>query len=257
MHKLSVVIITFNEERNIGRCLESVKDIADEIVVVDSLSTDETKSICESYGIKFIEHAFEGHIKQKNFAISQATYPHQLSMDADEALSNDLISEITKVKKNWQFDGYRMDRLSNYCGKWIRHSGWYPDTKLRLYDSRKGSWTGMDPHDKFEPEKGSSIEKLRGNILHYTYYTIEEHILQANKFSTIAANELVATGKRVYFFKVLLNPIAKFIRNYFLHFGFLDGFYGFLICQVTANETFLKYIKAWHMKKLVKKKIGR
>ena len=251
MPKLSVVIITFNEERNIGRCLESVKDIADEIVVVDSLSTDETKTICENYGVKFIEHEFEGHIKQKNFAISQANFPHQLSLDADEALSEELKTEIIKAKEDWQQDGYRMNRLSNYCGKWIKHSGWYPDTKLRLYDSRKGSWTGMDPHDKFEPEKGNSIGKLRGDILHYTYYTIEEHILQANKFSTIAANELV--GKRIYLFKVFLNPIAKFIRNYFFHLGFLDGFYGFLICQITANETFLKYIKAWHIKKLRKK----
>jgi glycosyltransferase involved in cell wall biosynthesis len=250
MPKLSVVIITFNEERNIGRCLESVKDVADEIVVVDSVSTDKTKSICLGYGVKFIEHLFEGHIKQKNFAISQATYPHQLSLDADEALSEELISEITKVKENWNRNGYRMNRLSNYCGKWIKHSGWYPDTKLRLYDSRKGKWTGMDPHDKFELENNSSIGMLSGNILHYTYYTIEEHILQANKFSTIAANELVSNGKRIWFFKVVLNPIAKFIRNYFLHLGFLDGFYGFLICQITANETFLKYIKAWHMKKL-------
>jgi glycosyltransferase involved in cell wall biosynthesis len=249
MPKLSVVIITFNEERNIGRCLESVKDIADEIVVVDSFSSDRTKTICESYGVKFIEHAFEGHIKQKNFAMGQAAHTHQLSLDADEALSEDLKAGIVKVKENWQHDGYRMDRLSNYCGKWIRHSGWYPDTKLRLYDSGKGNWTGMDPHDKFELKPGSSVGKLKGDILHYTYYTIEEHILQANKFSSIAANELASKGKRIYFFRIILNPIAKFIRNYFLHLGFLDGFYGFLICQITANETFLKYIKAWHIKK--------
>jgi len=247
MPKLSIVIITFNEERNIGRCLESVKDVADEIVVVDSLSTDRTRVICESYSVKFIEHVFEGHIKQKNFAISQATYPHQLSLDADEALSGELVEEIKKVKKSWLNDGYRMNRLSNYCGKWIKHSGWYPDTKLRLYDSRKGKWKGMDPHDKFELDKGTDIGKLKGDILHFTYYTLEEHILQANKFSTIAANELVSKGKRIYFFRVILNPIAKFIRNYFLHLGFLDGFYGFLICQITANETFLKYIKAWHI----------
>jgi glycosyltransferase involved in cell wall biosynthesis len=249
MPKLSVVIITFNEERNIGRCLESVKDIADEIIVVDSFSTDETKTICKSYGAKFIKHAFEGHIKQKNFAISQAKYTHQLSLDADEALSGELKAEILKVKENWDADGYRMNRLSNYCGKWIRHSGWYPDTKLRLYNSGKGLWAGMDPHDKFELEPESSIRKLKGDILHYTYYTIDEHILQANKFSSIAAKELVSKGKPIYFFKMFLNPIAKFIRNYILHLGFLDGFYGFIICQITANETFLKYIKAWQMRK--------
>ncbi len=249
MPKLSVVIITFNEERNIGRCLKSVKHIADEIVVVDSFSTDKTRAICKSYGVKFIEHPFEGHIRQKNFAISQATYPHQLSLDADEALSGELKAEIARVKENWQQDGYRMNRLSNYCGKWIKHSGWYPDTKLRLYDSHKGNWIGMDPHDKYQSGQGSSIGKLKGDILHYTYYTVEEHILQANKFSTIAANELVLMGKRIYFFKLFLNPIAKFIRNYFLHLGFLDGFYGFLICRITANETFLKYIKAWYFKR--------
>jgi len=249
MPKLSVVIITFNEERNIGRCLESVKAIADEIVVVDSFSTDETKIICESYGAKFIEHAFEGHIKQKNFAISQATYTHQLSLDADEALSDELQVGILKIKDNWDADGYRMNRLSNYCGKWIRHSGWYPDTKLRLYDSGKGLWGGMDPHDRYEMEPESSIGKLKGDILHHTYYSIDEHILQANKFSSIAAKELVSKGKPIYFIKIFLNPIAKFIRNYILHLGFLDGFYGFIICQITANETFLKYIKAWQMRK--------
>jgi len=249
MPKLSVVIITFNEERNIGRCLESVKDIADEIVVVDSFSTDKTREICESYGVKFIEHTFEGHIKQKNFAISQANYTHQLSLDADEALSEKLKAEILKIKDNWDADGYRMNRLSNYCGKWIRHSGWYPDTKLRLYNSGKGQWAGMDPHDKFELEQGCSIRKLKGDILHHTYYSIDEHILQANKFSSIAAKELVSKGKPIYFIKIFLNPIAKFIRNYILHLGFLDGFYGFIICQITANETFLKYIKAWQMRK--------
>jgi glycosyltransferase involved in cell wall biosynthesis len=247
MPKLSVVIITYNEERNIGRCLESVKDIADEIVVVDSFSTDKTKSICESYGVRFIGHAFEGHIKQKNFAAGQASYPHQLSLDADEALSDELKAAIKKVKNNWQYDGYRMNRLSNYCGKWIRHSGWYPDTKLRLYDSRKGRWSGMDPHDRFELDKGSSEGKLDGDILHYTYYTIREHVLQADKFSSIAAQELVNKGKNPRFYKALINPVAKFIRNYFLHLGFLDGYYGFIICQITANETFLKYIKAWHL----------
>ena len=247
MPKLSVVIITYNEERNIGRCLESVKDIADEIVVVDSLSTDATRSICERYGVRFVEHAFEGHIKQKNFAVGQASYPHQLSLDADEALSEELKTEIRKVKENWQYDGYRMNRLSNYCGKWIKHSGWYPDTKLRLYDARKGRWSGMNPHDRFELDKGSSVGSLGGNILHYTYYTIREHVLQADKFSSIAAQELADSGKKTGFYKVLINPFAKFIRNYFFRLGFLDGYYGFIICRITANETFLKYVKAWQL----------
>ncbi|MCF8366644.1 MAG: glycosyltransferase family 2 protein [Bacteroidales bacterium] len=254
MPKLSVVIITFNEERNIARCLSSVKDVADDIVVVDSFSTDNTKSICESYGARVIEHAFEGHISQKNFAIWQAKYPHQLSLDADEALTDELKKEILKVKENWITDGYRMNRLANYCGKWIRHSGWYPDPKLRLYDSRKGNWGGLDPHDKFEMFPGSKVEFLKGDILHYTYYTIEEHVAQSNKFSSIAAKALIEKGKPVYFIQIITNPVAKFIRNYILRLGFLDGFYGFIICQGAAHETFLKYVKALQFKKSGSKK---
>lgn len=254
MPPLSVVIITYNEERNIGRCLESVQDIADDIVVVDSLSTDRTVEICRSLGARVVEHVFEGHVRQKNYAIKQGKYPHQLSLDADEALSDELREEIRKVKENWDRDGYRMNRLSNYCGKWIRHSGWYPDTKLRLYDSRKGRWKGVDPHDFFEPEKGADIGRFKGNILHYTYYTIEEHIRQTDKFSTIASNAMLKSGrKRVSFFRILFNPPAKFIRNYILRLGFLDGYYGFLICRVAAMQTFLKYFKAWHIMRTRKK----
>jgi glycosyltransferase involved in cell wall biosynthesis len=255
MIKLSVVIITFNEERNIGRCLESVRDIADEIVVVDSHSTDKTRLICEKFDVKFIEHDFEGYIRQKQYAISQAAFPHQLSLDADEALSDELRNEIKKIKGNWCCDGYRMNRLANYCGKWIRHSGWYPDTKLRLYDTTKGQWQGVDPHDKFEMNPGSSVGFLKGDILHYTYYTIEGHLRQADKFSTIAARELVLREKPIYFFMIILNPVAKFIRNYLLRLGFLDGYYGFRICLVSAGETFQKYRKALKIKHLERKKL--
>jgi glycosyltransferase involved in cell wall biosynthesis len=252
MPKLSVVIITFNEERNIGRCIGSVLDVADEIIVVDSFSTDKTREICEKQGFKFIEHAFDGHIQQKNFAITQATYPHQLSLDADEALSEDLKAEILKIKNDWKFDGYRMNRLTNYCGKWIHHCGWYPDTKLRLYDSAKGRWSGVNPHDKFEMNPGSKIDFLKGDILHYSYYSVEEHIRQADKFSTIAAKELIGLGKSVSYFQIIVNPVAKFIRNYILRLGFLDGYYGFLICRIAAHETFLKYTKARQIKRSVK-----
>jgi glycosyltransferase involved in cell wall biosynthesis len=251
MPKLSVVIITFNEERNIGRCIESVREVADEIVVVDSFSTDKTRAICEKHGVNFIEHAFDGHIQQKNFAITQAKFPHQLSLDADEALSEDLKTEILKIKNDWRYDSYRMNRLTNYCGKWIHHCGWYPDTKLRLYDSTKGRWGGVNPHDKFELNPGSKIDFLKGDILHYSYYTVEEHIRQADKFSTIAAKELIGLGKSVSYFQIIINPVAKFIRNYILRLGFLDGFYGFLICRIAAHETFLKYTKARQIKRSV------
>ena len=149
MTPISVVIITFNEEKNIGRCLESVKNIADEIVVLDSFSTDKTEEICLQHGASFFQHPFDGHIEQKNRAITYATYPHILSLDADEVLSPELEQSIKAVKENWQADGYYFNRLTNYCGKWIRHCGWYPDRKLRLWDSRKGKWGGVNPHDKY------------------------------------------------------------------------------------------------------------
>jgi glycosyltransferase involved in cell wall biosynthesis len=249
MVKLSVVIITLNEERNIGRCLESVSEIADEIVVVDSFSTDRTRLICEQYGVRFIEEKFRGHIQQKNFANNQATFPHQLSIDADEALSDELKKEIHRIKANWACDGYRMNRLSNYCGKWIRHCGWYPDTKLRLYNLAKGEYQGTNPHDKFVMEHGSTVGFLKGDILHYTYYSVEEHLQRSDKYSTIAAREMVLSGKPVYFYKMFLNPLVKFIRNYFLFLGFLDGYYGFRICCIQTIETYQKYRKAMQLKK--------
>jgi len=140
MPKLSVVIITLNEEKNIGRCLESVKDIADEIVIVDSFSTDRTEEICLRYNARFIKHEFVGHIEQKNWAIEQASYLHVLSLDADEELSERLKKSILEVKGNWKHDGYYFNRLTNYCGKWIRHTSWYPARKLRLWDRSKGKW---------------------------------------------------------------------------------------------------------------------
>ncbi len=253
MIKLSVVIITFNEEQNISRCLNSVADIADEIVVVDSFSTDKTKEICVSKNVKFIEHKFEGHIEQKNIALGRATYDFILSLDADEALSDQLKSSILQVKQNRTNDGYTFNRFTNYCGKWIRHSGWYPDVKLRLWDRRIGKWQGVNPHDKCVLKQGSKVKHLKGDLLHYSYYTIEEHILQANKFSSIAAGQLFKNNKRIPFIKVLVNPFSKFLRNYFLKAGFLDGYYGFIICTITACETFQKYAKAWHLSRLSRK----
>jgi glycosyltransferase involved in cell wall biosynthesis len=147
--KLSAVIITFNEEKNIERCLNSLKEVADEIVVLDSFSKDQTKEICLKHNVAFYEHAFDGHIQQKNRAVSYAKYPHVLSLDADEALDLQLINSIKEIKAAFNMQGYYMNRLTNYCGHWVKHCGWYPDKKLRLWDSRLGQWTGTNPHDKY------------------------------------------------------------------------------------------------------------
>jgi glycosyltransferase involved in cell wall biosynthesis len=242
--QLSVVIITFNEEKNIARCLESVKDIADEIVVLDSYSKDKTKAICESFNVKFFQHAFDGHIQQKNRAITYASNPHVLSLDADEALDETLKKSILEIKNNWQFDGYYMNRLTNYCGHWVKHCNWYPDTKMRLWDSRKGAWTGINPHDKYELFAGDKNTKhLKGDILHYSYYTLQDHYKQVEYFTNIASNAFVESGKKAPFYKLIANPIAKFIDHYLLHLGFLDGKAGYLISKISAYATYLKYKK--------------
>lgn len=250
---ISVVIITFNEERNIGRCLDAVKPFADDIVVVDSFSTDRTEAICREKGARFVTHAFDGHIQQKNRAITHARYPFVLSLDADEAPDEKLTAALIAVKKNWSHDGYTMNRLTNYCGTWIRHCGWYPDTKLRLWDSRKGEWTGTNPHDRYElHDKSAPIKHLDGNILHYSYYTVEEHYRQADKFSSIAAAAAFQQGKKSGILLAALKCWAKFVRNYIVNSGFLDGKYGWIICRISAFETWQKYMKLralWKTKK--------
>jgi glycosyltransferase involved in cell wall biosynthesis len=241
--KLSAVIITFNEEKNIERCILSIKDIADEILVVDSFSTDETQAICKKYGVRFIQHAFDGHIEQKNRAKALAANEHILSLDADEALGEELKMSILEVKSDWQYDAYKMNRLTNYCGQWIHHSGWYPDTKIRLFDRSKGKWGGTNPHDKFIPQKRASISHLKGDILHYSYYNRDEHLKQIESFSSIGAQALFNKGKKSNWLKIVIKPLARFIKAYILHLGFLDGAAGFTISRLSAYANYLKYVK--------------
>jgi glycosyltransferase involved in cell wall biosynthesis len=244
MPQISAVIITYNEEKNIARCLDSLASIADDVVVVDSFSTDRTEAICKEKGVRFVSHAFGGHIEQKNWAITQAIYPYILSLDADEALDDTLRASVLKVKSSWEHDGYFMNRLTNYCGKWIRHCGWYPDTKLRLWDSRKGQWQGINPHDEFRmTESGSTTGFLKGDILHYSYYSIEDHYKQVLYFTDILAKEYHKLGRKAPVYKLLLNPFAKFMHDYFLKLGFLDGKEGFTISRISAYATWLKYSK--------------
>jgi len=244
--KLSAVIITFNEERNIGRCLTSLEGVADEIVVVDSLSSDKTREICESFEVKFFTEKWRGYSEQKNYANSLAVNDWVLSVDADEAVSEDLKLSILKWKSSEKPGFARFNRLTNYCGQWIRHCGWYPDTKLRIFDKRQAHWQG-DVHERLKFDNNIKVEFLNGDLLHYSYYSVDEHVAQTNKFSTLAARELVKKGKEILFFKILVSPAAKFLRKYFLNLGFLDGYYGYFICRMAALQTFLKYFKARQM----------
>lgn len=248
--QVSVVIITFNEERNIQRCLESVKEIADEIVVVDSFSTDKTKDIAAAYQVRWIENPFAGHIEQKNFAMRQATHEYVLSLDADEALSEKLVAALKKIKGDCTFDGYVFNRLTNYCGQWIRHCGWYPDKKLRLWNKNKGAWGGTNPHDMVVMQQGSSVANIKLDILHYSYYSITDHLKQVNYFTDIGAKQAVDKGKKSSLLHILLSPTIKFMKSYFFQLGFLDGYYGLVVSAISAQASFYKYLK---MRELLKK----
>lgn len=240
---LSVVILTLNEESNIGRCIESVANLADEVVVVDSFSTDRTEQICRQHDVRFIQHPFEGFIEQKNWAIAQARYEHVLSLEGDEALSPELQQSVLAVKANWTHDAYYFNRLTRYCGQWIRHSGWYPDKKLRLWNKGLGQFGGSNPHDHFILSKGATKRFLKGDLLHYAFASISEHMALANHYSDIKATNLYASGKQGSWANIFFNPIWKFLRDFLFKLGFLDGFYGLVICAIGAQANYLKYVK--------------
>lgn len=240
---ISAVIITLNEERNIERCLRSLSGVVDEIVVIDSFSKDKTEEICRAHNARFIQQSFLGHIQQKNFAIDQASCEWILSLDADEALSEELRNSILTVKSTASVDGYRMNRLTNYCGHWVKHCGWYPDTKLRLVKKNNARWKGVNPHDRLEMNANEETGWLSGDLLHYSYYTKEDHLRQIEYFGDIAARELYQQGGKSSWVKIILKTIAQFIKSFVIKRGFLDGKTGFVISRLSAFATFRKYIK--------------
>ena len=244
MVKLSVIIISYNEEKNIERCLNSVKDVADELIVLDSFSTDKTEELCKLFNVKFFQHEFDGHIEQKNRAISYSENDFVLSLDADELISEELKESILEIKNNPQFDAYHFNRLNIYCGKPIKYTAWYPDRKIRLWNRNIGEWGGINPHDTVLLNKDVKLKYIKGDLLHYSFNTIEEHISQANKFSTIGAKKLIEMNKSCLLFKAIFNPAFRFFKNYILKGGIKGGFTGFMLSVIISFETFLKYSKA-------------
>lgn len=243
MEKLSSVIITYNEEDKIERCLKSLLRVSDEIVVLDSFSTDRTEDICKRFGVKFHKQKFLGYRDQKNLALSLASYDFVLSLDADEALSVELERSILEAKKNRKFDAYRFNRLDNYCGQWIYHSKWYPDCKIRLFDKTKGQWEGLNIHETVRMKPEATVGFLKGDLLHWSLKTYDEHINKVHKFSTISAQEYYKAGKKCGGGKIFFNSFWRFVNAYVFHGGFRDGFNGFVICALSAYTTFLKYLK--------------
>lgn len=241
--KLSVVIITFNEERNIKMCLDSVKEIADEIIVLDSHSTDKTPEICRQAQAEVHIVDWKGYSETKNLGNNLATGDYIFSIDADEVVSDELKQSLMAVK-NAQHpkDAYIVNRLTNYCGKWIYHCGWYPDKKMRLWKKELGQWQG-ELHEEVKLNEGCDIAFLNGDLHHYSYHSIKQHVEQFNKFTDIGAAEAFKKGKKSNLFIALYKSIWKFKRDYIFKFGFLDGYYGFVICALSSQATFLKYLK--------------
>lgn len=243
--KISATIITYNEERNLPRAIESLR-CCDEIVIIDSGSTDRTVEVAERFGARVLEANWRGYAVQKNYASDMASNDWVLSIDADEALSEDLEGEIWHLKKNGATcDGYTMPRLAQYLGKWILHSGWHPDRKIRLFDRRRARWVGEFVHESVIVD--GTVGQLEGNLLHYTCGSLSEHLKTMDRYTTLAAEEIVARKERVTYRNLLLEPSWTFIRTYFLQRGFLDGVEGLSIAHMAALYTFLKYAKARFM----------
>jgi glycosyltransferase involved in cell wall biosynthesis len=244
--KISATIITYNEERNIARAIESLR-CCDEILVVDSGSNDRTCEIAGNLGARVLESAWLGYAEQKNFASKNATYDWILSLDADEVLSEALEAEIWRLKKKGpSCDGYTMPRLAQYLGRWIFHSGWYPDRKVRLFDRRKASWEGRFVHESVRVN--GTVGHLQANLLHFTCSSLSEHLRTMDRYTTLAAEQIVAEGQPVSWSRLLIDPIWTFVRTYFLKRGFLDGMEGLAIAHMAALYNFLKYAKARFMK---------
>ncbi len=243
--KISVVIITYNEERNLDRCLKSVVGIADEIVVVDSASTDNTVTIAKKHNARVIQQHFLGYGQQKNFATAQASNDWILSLDADEELTDKLKESLLELKKNGpERCVYAMPRLTNYCGQWIRHCGWYPDRQTRLYNRTKGRWEEPKVHEYWRPTNPNDKKGLlTGDLLHYSFATISEHLKKIEKYSELAARAAVEKGKKASLLKIAVSPKWHFISEYIIKLGFLDGFYGYTICRLSAYAAFIKYTK--------------
>jgi len=250
---VSVCIITHNEEMRIRQCLESVK-WAEEIVVVDSHSTDRTVEICREYTPRVYQRDWPGHVEQKNFALSLAGHEWALCLDADECLSTELVREIhEELSSNGDaVAGYVMSRHTHYLGRWINHGGWYPDYKLRLFKRSLGKWGGINPHDRVLLSAGAT-KTLKGELLHFNYEDIASQIRTIDSFSRIFAQNMLKDGDSpsvpIIIASMLFRPPVKFFEMYLLKRGFLDGMAGFIIASATAFYIFLKYAKLWEAKR--------
>jgi glycosyltransferase involved in cell wall biosynthesis len=243
--KISATIITFNEERNVARVIESLR-CCDEILVLDSGSNDRTVEIAKKLGARVVEASWHGYAAQKNIAAELAAHDWILALDADESLSEALEAEIWQIKKAGpQYDGFTVPRLAQYLGRWILHSGWHPDRKVRLFNKHKAKWVGEFVHESVVVN--GLVGHLNSNLLHFTCNSLSEHLRTMDRYTTLAAQEIAAREQNVGFAKLLFDPPWTFFRTYVAKAGFLDGVEGLTIAYMAALYNFVKYSKARSM----------
>ena len=245
MHKLTVTVITMNEARNIPAALESVR-WADEIVLVDSESTDDTVEIARRYTDRVIVRPWSGYVDQKNFAAAQASHDWILSLDADERVSPELATEIRDVLAGSpEATGYRVPRVAFHFGRWIRSTDWYPDPQLRLYDRRRATWTGRYVHESVRAD--GPVGRLQHELHHYPYRDLSHHLQTMDRYTTLAARQMFEDGRRASWADVLIVPRLTFLRNYILRGGVWDGMPGLVISVMNAYYVGLKFAKLWEL----------
>jgi glycosyltransferase involved in cell wall biosynthesis len=243
---ISGVVICFNEADRIERCLKSLA-FCDEIVVVDSCSTDGTQDVVRKYTDRLIEQPFLGYVKQKNFALDQARNDWVVCLDADEALSPELAANVRGAiaRNDGRVSGYWLDRVTWYLGVWHDRGEWYPDWQLRVFRRSRGRWGGLDPHDRVELE--GPVEKLPGRLLHWNYRHLSDHIQTLDRFSARMARSLMDSGVRFRTWDMVMRPPARFVKSYFLRLGLLKGRAGFIVSIAGAYYVFMKYAKLWEL----------
>jgi glycosyltransferase involved in cell wall biosynthesis len=240
--EISATIVTLNEQRNIARAIESLRCV-DEIVVVDSGSADRTREVASKLGARVVEEAWRGYAGQKNFAALCARHPWILSIDADEAVTENLEGEILELRQSEPaFGAYSMPRLTQYLGRWILHGGWYPDRKTRLYRKDRAEWTGDYVHESVRVT--GPVGELNGNLLHFTCHSLSEHLRTLDRYTTLAARQMLEGNASTPMARLVLDPFWTFVTTYVVRRGFLDGPQGLAIAWMAALYTFLKYAKA-------------
>jgi glycosyltransferase involved in cell wall biosynthesis len=253
---VSAIVVCFNEEENIGRCLESVQ-WCDEIVVVDSFSTDRTVEICRQFTDIVIQRKWTGYRDQKEFAHSRASKDWVLLVDSDEEVTPALQTEIRQALTldGAQYSAYLVPRLMFYLGRWWKRGGWYPDYDVRLFRRDRAKWGGTEPHEKIIVD--GAVRRLQNPLHHFSYRSIDDQIQRINRFTSISSTELRKQGQRWHLSDALLRPAFRFCRSYFLKRGFMEGFAGFYVAVSAAVYVFLKYAKLWELEMEEKKEVGR